>query len=158
MAMVAWPWVDAEHPIHAAARAADNTANWASGTALRRAALHASENALSMSRDRDGEQSRNYGHSEFLPHWYFSMLSTTVRLTLELPRKFPRWARRSAGGRPPAQEIHCLLYNKSSEAADFNGNVAREASRHGFSAIGNAPEPDNRAEYSHLPTRRESGS
>lgn len=76
MAMVAWPWVDAEHPIHAADRAADraadNTANWASGgTAFRRAALHSSENALSMNRDRGGEQSRNHGHSEFLPHCLF---------------------------------------------------------------------------------------
>jgi len=96
-------------PFTPAARADDNTANWASGTALRRPALHASENALSMSHDRDGEQSRNYGHSEFLPHWYFSMLSTTVRLTLELPRKFPRWARRSASA----------AGRQLTEAADF---------------------------------------
>jgi hypothetical protein len=99
MAMVAWPWVDAEHPIHAADRAADNTANGASGgTAFRRAALHSSENALSMNRDRGGEQSRNHGHSEFLPHCHFSMLSTTVRLTLDLARKFPCWAARAHDG------------------------------------------------------------
>jgi hypothetical protein len=95
MAMVAWPWVDAEHPIHATGcttdRAADNTANRASnGTAFRRAALHSSENALSMNRDWRGEQSRNHGYSEFIPHCHFSMLSTAVRLTLDLSRKFPR--------------------------------------------------------------------
>jgi hypothetical protein len=94
MAMVAWPWVDAEHPIRVADRAADNTANWASGgTALRRAALHASENALSMNRDRDGE----------LPHWHFSMLSTTVRLTSSFPGSSSLGETFNFGGRPPAQ-------------------------------------------------------
>ena len=40
------------------------------------------------------------------------MLSTTVRLTLELPRKFPRWARRSASaaGRQLEKSIaYCII-------------------------------------------------
>jgi hypothetical protein len=79
MAMVAWPWSDSERPIHAAHRAtdraADNTANWASGgIAFRRAALHSSKNALSMNRDWYGEQSRNHDYSKFFPHRLFSVL------------------------------------------------------------------------------------
>lgn len=79
MAMVAWPRVDAEYPVHAAGRAAnraaDYTANWARGPiAFRRAALHASENALGLGRERRGEQSRDHGYSEFLPHRHFSLL------------------------------------------------------------------------------------
>jgi hypothetical protein len=67
MAMVAWPLVDAEHPVHAAGRAADYTANWARGSiAFRRAVLHSSENALGLGRKRRGEQSRDHGYSEFL--------------------------------------------------------------------------------------------
>jgi hypothetical protein len=88
--LITWPRIDAEHPVHAANRAtdsaADNTANWTRGvTTLRRAALHASENTLRMNRDWDGEQSRNHGYSKFLPHRHFSMLSTPVWLTLDLP-------------------------------------------------------------------------
>ena len=60
MAMVAWPRADAEYPVHAAGRAAnraaDYTANWARGSiAYRRAALHSSENALGLGRERRGE-------------------------------------------------------------------------------------------------------
>ena len=81
MAMVVWPRVDAEHPVHAAGRAAnrtaDYTANWARGSiAFRCAALHSSENALGLGCERRGEQSRDHGYSEFLPHRHFSLLLT----------------------------------------------------------------------------------
>jgi hypothetical protein len=81
MAMVAWPRVDAEYPVHAAGRganrAADYTANWSRGSiAFRRAALHSSENALGLGRERRSEQSRDHGYSEFLPHRHFSLLLT----------------------------------------------------------------------------------
>jgi hypothetical protein len=77
--LIAWPRIYAEHPIHATHsatdRTADNPANWASGvTTLRRAALHASKNALSVNRDWRGKQTRNNGYSKFLPHRLFSVL------------------------------------------------------------------------------------
>jgi hypothetical protein len=66
-----------------------------------------------MNRNSYGEQSRNYGHSEFLPHCHSSMLSATVRLTLEFPRKFPRWVRRSASaaGRQLKKSIAYCIKN-----------------------------------------------
>ena len=65
MAMVTRP--DAEDPVHlpdrAAHRGAGDRADWTGGgIAFRRAALHSSNNALSMNRDRRGEQSRNRGN------------------------------------------------------------------------------------------------
>jgi hypothetical protein len=66
VAVVARPRVDAEYPIdtadRATDRAADNSTNRArGGIAFRRAALHSSNNALSMYRHRRGQQSRNRG-------------------------------------------------------------------------------------------------
>jgi len=74
---VAWPRIDAKRPIHtthsATDRPADYPANRSSGiTTLRRAALHASNNALRVNRDWRGNQSHNHGYSEFLPHRLFS--------------------------------------------------------------------------------------
>jgi hypothetical protein len=61
MAMVTRP--DAEGAVHSADRAThrapgDSTKWTGGGIACRRAALHSSNNALSMNRDRRGEQSR----------------------------------------------------------------------------------------------------
>jgi hypothetical protein len=91
--LIAWPRIDAKRAIHAAHcatdRATDNTADWTSGvTTLRRAALHASDNALRVNRDWRGKQSHNHGYSKFLPHRLFSLpvLYTAIRLTLSLPR------------------------------------------------------------------------
>jgi hypothetical protein len=74
--LIAWPAKRAIHAAHRATdRATDNTAHWASGvTTLRRAALHASDNALRVNRDRRGKQSHNHGYSKFLPHRLFSLL------------------------------------------------------------------------------------
>jgi hypothetical protein len=77
--LIAWPRIDAEHPIHTAHsapdRPADYPANRSSGiTTLRRAALHASNNALRVNRDWRGKQSHNHGYSKFLPHRLFSLL------------------------------------------------------------------------------------
>jgi len=77
--LVAWPRIDAKRSIHTAHRAtdrtADNTANWTSDViTLRRAALHASDNALRVNRDWRGKQSRNHGYSKFHPHRLFSLL------------------------------------------------------------------------------------
>jgi len=64
-AMVTRP--DAECSVHpadrAAHRAAGDRTNWTGGgISLRRAVLHPSNNALSMNRDRRGEQTRNRGN------------------------------------------------------------------------------------------------
>ncbi len=72
MAMVTRP--DAEDPIHAADRAAHrgagNSTNWTGGgIAFRRAAPHSSNDALSMNRDRRGEQSRNRGNLQNFSHF-----------------------------------------------------------------------------------------
>jgi hypothetical protein len=66
--------VDAECPVHHADRAADRTSGdstkWTGGgIAFRRAALHSSNNALSMNRDRRGEQSRNRGKLQNFQHF-----------------------------------------------------------------------------------------
>jgi hypothetical protein len=71
MAMVTRP--DAEYPVHptdrAAHRAAGDSTKWTGGgIALRRAALHSSNNALSMNHDRRGEQSRNRGKLQNFQH------------------------------------------------------------------------------------------
>jgi hypothetical protein len=73
------PRIDAKRAIHAAHRATDRTADYpanrSSGvTTLRRAALHASNNALRVNRERRGKQSHNHGYSKFLPHRLFSLL------------------------------------------------------------------------------------
>ncbi len=53
--LIAWPRIDAKRAIHAAHRATDNTANRTSGvTTLRRATLHASDNALRVNHDWRG--------------------------------------------------------------------------------------------------------
>jgi hypothetical protein len=72
MAMVTRP--DAECPVHpahcAAHHAAGGSTNWTGGgIALRRAALHSSNNALSMNRDRRGEQTRNRGNLHNFQHF-----------------------------------------------------------------------------------------
>jgi len=77
--LIAWPRIDAKRSIHTAHRATDRTADYpanrSSGvTTLRRAALHASNNALRVNRDRRGKQSHNHGYSKFLPHRLFSLL------------------------------------------------------------------------------------
>jgi hypothetical protein len=69
---------DAECPVHPAGRAADGTAGdstkWTGGgIAFRRAALHSSNNALSMNRDRRGEQSRNRGKLQNFQHLYLKL-------------------------------------------------------------------------------------
>jgi hypothetical protein len=95
MAMVTWPRVDAECPVDTADCTSDRTAgNSAKGTAggiaCPRAAPHSSNNALSMNRDRRGEQSRNRGYSEFFLHRHFSVLSVERGLNTGLREKFPR--------------------------------------------------------------------
>jgi hypothetical protein len=72
MAMVTRP--DAKYPVHpadrAAHRGAGDSTKWAGGgITLRRAALHSSNNALSMNRDRRGEQSRNRGKLQNFQHF-----------------------------------------------------------------------------------------
>jgi hypothetical protein len=53
--LIAWPRIDAERAIHTTHRATDNTANWTRGVIpLRRAALHASDNALRVNHDWRG--------------------------------------------------------------------------------------------------------
>ena len=78
MAMVTRPRVDAEYPVdtadRAAHRAAGDSTNWTGGgIALRRAALHSSNNALSMNRDRRGEQCRNRGKLQNFQHLYLQI-------------------------------------------------------------------------------------
>jgi hypothetical protein len=75
---------DAECPVHPTGRAADGTAGdstkWTGGgIAFRRAALHSSNNALSMNRDRRGEQSRNRGKLQNFQH--FDLQDYTVETT-----------------------------------------------------------------------------
>jgi hypothetical protein len=82
MAMVTRP--DAECPVHSADRAAhraagDSTKWTGGGIAFRRAALHSSNNALSMNRDRRGEQSRNRGKLQNFQH--FDLQGYTVETT-----------------------------------------------------------------------------
>ena len=72
MAMVTRP--DAEDPVHPADRAAhrgagDSANRTRGGIAFRRAAPHSSNNALSMNRDRRGEQSRNRGKLQNFSHF-----------------------------------------------------------------------------------------
>ena len=74
--------VDAKRAIHTADRtphsAPDNSADWAGRVAaFRRATLHAAKNTLRLSGNWRGEQGRNHGYSEFLPHPCFSILSAT---------------------------------------------------------------------------------
>jgi hypothetical protein len=76
--------VDAECPVHSADRAAhraagDSTKWTGGGIAFRRAALHSSNNALSMNRDRCGEQSRNRGKLQNFQH--FDLQGYTVETT-----------------------------------------------------------------------------
>jgi lysylphosphatidylglycerol synthetase-like protein (DUF2156 family) len=73
MAMVAW--MDAERPVDAADRATDRAADYTAnrtggGIALRRSTLHSSNNALSLNRNRDREQSRNRGKLQNFQHLY----------------------------------------------------------------------------------------
>src|ERR1700730_9593464 len=104
MAMVTRPGVDAEYPVdtadRAAHRAAGDSANWTgSGIAFRRAALHSSNNALSMNRDRRGEQSRNRGKLQNFQHLYLQI--TQGRQLPYIGRLTPAFARSSpAGARP----------------------------------------------------------
>ena len=71
VAMVTRP--NAEHSVHpadcATHRAAGDSTKWTSGgIAFRRAALHSSNDTLSMNRDRRGEQSRNRGKPQNFQH------------------------------------------------------------------------------------------
>jgi hypothetical protein len=82
MAMVTWP--DAKRSVYAADgtsdRAADNTANRTGGRiAFRGTTFHSWNNALSMNRDRRGEQSRNRGKLQNFQH--FDLQGYTVKTT-----------------------------------------------------------------------------
>jgi hypothetical protein len=84
MATVPRPRVDTEYPVHPADRATDRGAGdstkWTGGgIAFRRAALHSSNNAFSMNRDRCGEQSRNRGKLQNFQH--FDLQGYTVETT-----------------------------------------------------------------------------
>ncbi len=101
MAMVTRPR-DAKRPVDTtdgtADRATDNTANRTGrGIAFRRTTFHSWNNALSMSRDRRGEQSRNHGYSEFFLHRHVSVFSVERRAKHRPSPKVPSQGR---GGNP----------------------------------------------------------
>jgi hypothetical protein len=93
MAMVTRP--DAKRSVYAADgtpdRTADYTTNRTGGRiAFRPAALHSSNNTLSLHRERRGEESRDHGYSEFFLHHSFSLSSPIARLNIGLRQKFLR--------------------------------------------------------------------
>jgi len=73
--------VDAERSVHPADRAADrgsgDSTEWpGDGITFRRAAPHSSNNALSMNRDRHGEQSRNRGKLQNFQRFYLQTIQS----------------------------------------------------------------------------------
>jgi hypothetical protein len=72
---------------HAADRATHGSAY---GAAFGGTALRAGGNALSLGRERRGEQSRDHGYSEFFLHRHCSVFSVERGLNTGLREKFPR--------------------------------------------------------------------
>jgi hypothetical protein len=94
-------FIDAQHAANSARDAADHaTDRSADVAAFRGATFRTCRNALSLGRERRGEQSRTHGYSESFLHRHFSVFCLVWRANIGLRQKFP----------PPGRARNPLLW------------------------------------------------